>query len=425
MTYISEPTQLTTGTTSAVAPTPSRAASKSNFKLPFIDGLRGLAALYVALAHTIGIATIGHHLSARAVLILSPLQWGPDAVAIFMALSGFCLMWPVVQTEGATLSGGLPGFFRKRCLRILPAYYAACLVTVAVALLGARHHGSHGGLDVLLQNARLSKGILLSHLFLVHDLRPDWIYTIALPLWSIPVEWHIYFIFALVLLPLYRRAGIGPAVALAIFVGSGVHFLLPAHYRVDWMHPYMLGIFGMGMAAAVICKAGDGDEGSLLRRVRWPSVFWGLVFVAYILVGWVLHKRTDYAVMQPLVGFCAMTLILACAQLRRYPDNPSRSIRGLLSLLESKWVVGLGAFSYSLYLIHWVVVSHVNGNVQRLHLPVPIYYAVSITLGLGLAVAGAYVLHITVERPFLRLKDRGAKSPRVELRPAGMEDVSS
>jgi len=408
----------------AVESTLTRRASTSNIKLPFIDGLRGLAALYVALAHTIGLATFGRPLSAQARLLLSPVQWGPDAVAIFMALSGFCLMWPVVQTEGATLAGGLPGFFRKRCLRILPAYYAACLVSIGSVMLGAKLHDRHGTLGHILANAHLTPAVMISHLFLVHDLRPDWIYTIALPMWSIAIEWHIYLIFALALLPLYRRAGIAATAALAIFVGSGVHFLLPSHYRVDWMHPYMLDIFGMGMAAAVICKAGSGED-SLLRRVRWQNIFWGMVFGVYILLGWCLHKRTDYSVMEPFVGLCATVLILACFQQKRFPTESNRSIRSILGLLESKWAVAVGAFSYSLYLIHWVVIAHVKEVMDRVHLPLPVYYPVAVTLGLGLALAAAYVLHVVIERPFLRVKERRAMSPKLELRPASAQTTAT
>jgi hypothetical protein len=165
------------------------------------------------------------------------------------------------------------------------------------------------------------------------------------------------------------------------------------------------------------------------------------VFVTYILVAWVLHKRPDFDIMTPLVGLTATSLILWCVQsLRRAgEDMPAQGGRHgtqdvpvqdgrhgtqdvpvqdgrrgtrdqwggnpVLRLLESRVAVGLGAFSYSLYLIHGLIVVHVKSVMQHVS-NLPVFYAGTIVLCLGLSIGAAYVLYLAFERPFLRMKDR-------------------
>jgi len=382
---------------------------EQKIRLRFLDGLRGLAALYVLISHTVGqvqegLLSTGRQPAVWFRLLRLPLEWGPDAVGVFIVLSGFCLMLPVVRSEDGRLRGGLLEFFRRRSLRILPAYYAACVLGVAWLVLDA-YVDAHGPISFsdALGRSGLTPGVLLSHLFLVHDLRPEWIYGIESPLWSIAIEWHIYFIFALILLPLWRRWGLGPCVVLAVVVGSGPHWLLKSPYNVDWTHPYMLGLFAMGMAGAVICFSTDAKY-IRVRDLPWGRVFWSMVFVTYILVAWVLHKRPDFDIMTPLVGLTATSLILWCVQSLRTEAKSGGNV--ILRLLESRVAVGVGAFSYSLYLIHGLIVVHVKSVMQQTS-NLPVFYAGTIVLCLGLSIGAAYVLYLVFERPFLKMKDRG------------------
>ena len=76
---------------------------------------------------------------------------------------------------------------------------------------------------------------------------------------------------------------------------------------------------------------------------------------------------------------------------------------GIRQLLETKPVVRLGEFSYSLYLIHVPVLF-----VVARYAPHAIVY-----LGLPCAIAAAYGFHIAFERPFLKSRTRKeAPAPR-------------
>src|SRR5205807_7495201 len=106
--------------------------------------------------------------------------FGRLAVALFIVISGFCLMLPVSRRE-LDLRGGVPRFFAKRARRILPPYYASIV------------------LALLLLPVRVGKWDLLSHLLLIQNLDPTRAVAINGVLWSIAVEWQIYFWFPLFL----------------------------------------------------------------------------------------------------------------------------------------------------------------------------------------------------------------------------------
>jgi peptidoglycan/LPS O-acetylase OafA/YrhL len=89
-----------------------------------------------------------------------------------------------------------------------------------------------------------------------------------------------------------------------------------------------------------------------------------------------------------------------------------RAMQGgsLASALEFAPLVFLGRISYSLYLWHWplFVWFGVAGGFELLDLPA---IAVAVLLAIG--------SHYLVERPFLRLKNRGRDTTRSGERPSG------
>src|SRR5205085_647811 len=93
--------------------------------LAYLDGLRGLAALQVVLGHAAMQVHWGSLAKPRVIqAALGPMTFAREAVALFIVLSGFCLMLPVVRREGV-LQGGAWQFFKRRARRILPPYYLA------------------------------------------------------------------------------------------------------------------------------------------------------------------------------------------------------------------------------------------------------------------------------------------------------------
>ena len=102
--------------------------------LDHLDGVRGLAALFVVLHHA-WLLTADHFPIAAETgllgLLTNWLLYGHLAVDVFIVLSGFCLILPVARSGGA-LAGGAAGFYRRRARRILPPYFAALTISVAL-----------------------------------------------------------------------------------------------------------------------------------------------------------------------------------------------------------------------------------------------------------------------------------------------------
>ena len=221
---------------------------------PFLDGLRGLAALIVVIHHAdLAFSRKYGHLAARGARTLWLELAAHFAVSTFIVLSGYCLMLPVAA-NGNALRGGVRGFIARRARRILPPYYAAYFLSLGVAWLLPALGGGR---------ATTIPGIV-SHLLVVHNANVVWIYQTNGALWSVATEWQIYFVFALLLLPLARRIGAGRAVAIAVVL-SALPYAISPHFR-HWERacPWYVGLFALGMAAATIPTA--------TPRGRWPLI---------------------------------------------------------------------------------------------------------------------------------------------------------
>src|SRR3954453_13942377 len=95
-----------------------------NPRFPLVDGLRAVAALSVLVTHTAFLSGFnGHGLLGG---ITARLDVG---VALFFVISGFLLYRPFVAARMGGRGGPRAGlYFRRRALRILPAYWLALTV---------------------------------------------------------------------------------------------------------------------------------------------------------------------------------------------------------------------------------------------------------------------------------------------------------
>jgi peptidoglycan/LPS O-acetylase OafA/YrhL len=304
-----------------------------------------------------------NHLSLPFALAWIPrwLQFGHFSVGVFIVLSGYCLMLPVARSADGTLKGGIRGYLRRRARRILPPYYAVLVISLLFNWVSTRFV-SHDAYRSLVP------GEILSHVLLIHNLRPDWIATINWPLWSVPVEWQIYFFLPLVFLPLWRKRGAAVMLAVALVIGLLPHFLLPARNNFDWSCPWYLGLFTLGATGAILTDTTRGTPARIRHRTSWFAI--GLLFAVSALL--TFARWPDAVWLQDnLVGLATVCLILGCVQHSARvlaaptnittsnaehpaPEHPYvQNTRSALPvrILESPFALWLGSFSYSLYLI--------------------------------------------------------------------------
>ena len=247
------------------APVRAEADASTVKRLPALDGLRGVAALVVAIHHSLlavpALAQPYYEERQPASLSLgaithTPLHllWaGTEAVYVFFVLSGLVLTLPVAGNANYPWRT----YYPRRLVRLYLPVFASVLFGVALALAVPRD--SSDGLSQWLQNrpADVTPKGLVKDLTLVGGVS-----RLVSPLWSL--QWEVLFSLAL---PLYLIVALrikGPwaikaaAVLGATTVGAltGVQFLI------------YLPMFAAGVLLSVNLAALTAWVGRLSQRVK-------------------------------------------------------------------------------------------------------------------------------------------------------------
>ncbi len=389
--------------------------------IPQLDGLRALAALSIVAFHV--------YLAER----FEYTTWGKEAssdffflatgVHLFFVLSGFLLFLPFAKAIlHATPLPSARVFYKRRALRILPAYLV-CLILLV--MLQPRTLGI---------NDPLFLGDLVSHLFLIHDDFPRFIQDIDGPFWTLAVEVQFYLALPLLALILSRLVGSTRSVArLSAGVGGIIVYALALRaldalvmaHLVNFGDPFralgqifvlatmgtlgkFLEVFAVGMMCAVLYVATVEDR---QLAVTWQQrLAWLLLASAIVLIA-VLKPIQEYSspryapgfnmgvlgvVVPGLVGLAYGTLLLSIVWGNRFLRAP----------FEFYPLRFIGLISFSLYLWHVPIIHPVIPVLQN---------SQASAFGLlPLALAVAYLSYQFVERPFLgRRKKRAMLSDRV------------
>lgn len=382
---------------------PSRAASSSppapRARLDYLDGLRGLAALYVVCHHAlmeINYRLDGGGLPRSLIHATSWLDYGRIGVDIFIVLSGYCLMLPVARSQDGLVRGGLRDFFRRRARRILPPYFAAlALFLLVIGLVPFVSHAASTRWPGA--TSPFHWPILISHLLLVHNWNNAWTFHIDYPMWSVASEWQIYFLFPLVLLPLWRRFGSLAPVAAGFAFGIACFYGLP---QINQACPWFVGLFALGMAAATVNFSPATLPSRWRTRLPWGIITALLTVVALTLCYLQIHGHYILnIVLDTLIGLAAASFLVAATRCLTEPGLFAVPLG--LRLCASRGAVWLGTFSYSLYLVHAPIVAIVHDIAARFA-PTPSLMLLALFgLGVPLSLAFAYLFYRLFERPFM------------------------
>lgn len=294
--------------------------------LQWLQALRGTAALMVLFFH------MQPHWDLVPMLSLAgaATHWGFSGVDIFFALSGFVVYRSALRTIA---SQGIVVFARKRLLRIYLGYWPVLLL---IALL-----------TVFVYEASLPnhRKIIFSTLLLYPNIWDNWLP----PAWSLTMEMYFYLWIALIaLLPrqIQVRAIVWVALSLAAW---GVAWLMADPAGVfDGQQPLRYGLTGLGiefLAGALLAHAYDHN----IRLFQRPRLLAPLC-LALMAGGIALGMQSPYfdrvEVMRVasfgVMGTAALALGLTLEQTRFKPPV---------------WLVLVGNASYSLYLLHTVLLD--------------------------------------------------------------------
>jgi peptidoglycan/LPS O-acetylase OafA/YrhL len=379
-------------------------SNKAGLHLPFLDGVRGYAALYVVMHHAwneMGWQDANKQLPCWLQHLMSFFAPGTYGVAVFIVLSGYCLMLPAASATDNSLRGGPARYFKRRAFRILPPYFAAFALSLVfyAAFSPFRHAtGIQTQLSSCAEPATL-KAAILSHLLLVHNVGATWAFKFNSPLWSVATEWQIYFALPFLLLPLWRKTNSIILALVAIFCGLLPHFVF--HGLYDSAQHWLLGQFGMGCAAAAISFSAR----SLDKRLK--DLPWGLLTaltLALLLIINFLPQLEKYWQAQAILSGVPAACMLVWCQKR---GTDSATAGPIIGFFQNRFALWLGKISYSLYLTHILVVMLVSSYAPRelsWTSRLVVYMVADTLLALGLAT----VFHQVVERHFLNTKPQRA-----------------
>ena len=365
-------------------------------RVPALDGIRGLAALYVVMHHC-WLVTFHGYPANTGPTWLGWLVFGHLAVVGFIVLSGFSLAMAPAR-HGWKL-GGLGRFARRRARRILPAYWAALAFSLVVgwAVMPELHSGPPDGRSVLVY------GLLLQDVFKAPV--PNGAF------WSIAVEAELYLVFPLLLL-MRRRVGALltlAAVAVPVIVVGLLRPSVATADKLTGMAPQFAPLFAVGVVAAGVVVAGGR-----LRRVRWawlavvagaPTVF---LMITHGSVWTVDHYYWIDLAICPAIALLLAALAVGQADL-------------LARLLTTRPLRALGKCSYSLYLIHVPIVLVVSRKLAGAYFApgLPAFW-VTLVVGVSLSVVTAGLFARVFETPFQRHRE---SAPGRVLIPASAELV--
>jgi peptidoglycan/LPS O-acetylase OafA/YrhL len=385
----------------------SAAASRpGKLHLAHIEGLRALAALSVYVNHAYAqtwLEVYGEHATGILSVFRISMVTGHLAVTVFIVISGFCLTLPVVD-GGTRIRGGAREFFKRRARRILPPYYSAVLLCLAlIATIIGKPTGTLW--DVPIQVDRLA---LICHFALLQDFFRTGAINYAF--WSIATEWHIYLLFPL-LVAGTRRYGIARVAIVALIFGYAVRLGFTAD-RVHRANPQYLGLFALGMVAAYVTRSKEAHFSRARARSGW-GVLAGILLVGTLALvqHWGIFAATPrFPYLDFPIGIMTMAILV---------HTTTDQSRRLTRFLSFKPLVFVGTFSYSVYLIHAPFLQILWQYVLRpLGMTKSAMFVSFMTFGLAFVLLAAYVFFRFCEQPFMRTPGAPQPKPTPETSPS-------
>jgi peptidoglycan/LPS O-acetylase OafA/YrhL len=386
--------------------------AESRHQLAFLDGLRGIASLWVLVGHAM-------FLTGYKVMILAE----PDmAVELFIIISGF-LMTYHYQAREAREPWMAPDtwktFWVRRFFRIAPLYYVCLAVALYFGpeLWQARLDAASvfpGGVE---EQARYADRYLdqsltniLMHVSFVFGATWTHNFRTALPDWSIGLEMQYYLVFPflmMIALKLGRFAGMALLVGAMALFGTWLDrsgYVIGAYS----MLPMKFHLFAAGMLMAMTLK--------VEARWRWLLILAAIAVIFVPLGGGrsAMHRGIKIGI---VLGFLALLYRDRLPDLLKWPAG---ILDKIFSNPFSRWI---GDVSYGVYLIHLLVMLPVCGWLALSFpdmAPLPRFLA-ALTLTCALTYGAAWLCYRFVEEPGIalgrRIASRFQRSPATTVLP--------
>ncbi|MBV4366782.1 acyltransferase family protein [Erwinia phyllosphaerae] len=305
-----------------------------------LEGLRGLASLWVLLGHICILA------DCHIPLISSP----GIGVDLFILLSGYLMAKNYIErrdVEPWDHATTIKKFWLRRFFRIAPLYYILLIVAIAAGpwFGEMRDIISQFFPKTATEASRYSDQSLaniVNHVTFVYGFLPHYAFNTVLPDWSIGLEMQFYLLFPFIML-ITARFGYGKSL-LAIMVLCCIgRFVFHNYYEA------------FSMPSLILIKLNIFISGMLLAEaVRRKSLLFILLAQAGPAASFVIGLgMMKYQIPMDVLMILGMALVLW-----KYPEGGKMAslIWWPRKMLNNRFNAWLGDVSYSVYLLHLLIV---------------------------------------------------------------------
>jgi peptidoglycan/LPS O-acetylase OafA/YrhL len=350
--------------------------------IPEVDGLRFLAISGVVLFHLSGY-TAAQHMSAAVMrptdlTVRSFLQLGSYGVQLFFLLSGFVLALPFAKWRlGSATRPPLPRYYLRRLTRLEPPYF---LALCGIFLGGAFLH--RAGLQAQEWPTLAQWPNLLASFLYQHNLLYGRGSRIISAAWSLEIEVQFYLL--------------APLLAIVFSMS-----------RAWARRSFLLFLLFAIPAARTLLPAATLSVPSLLLYLEWFLA--GFLLADFYLVDW--QESPSHSYFWDMLNLAAwVALLFTFSTQRLHVLEPPLAFAAYVGMFRSKianWVVTrhpittIGGMCYSIYLLHWHIISAAGFFVRRWTVGSSflIRFSIDLLLILPIVLTVATVFFALIERP--------------------------
>jgi len=325
--------------------------TKSHF-LKEIEGLRAILALWVVMSHIMW----GSGFTSRTATGWWTVPFaGGAAVQVFICISGFVIFLLLSQKKQNYLNYITKRFFRLYPLFFVTTLLGAILFFLHLGIYGVNYHGP----GVFVRGAEYYQhkvALILSNILMFQGFLPK-LGPIVFnpPSWSISLEWQFYLV-APIFFYLFKKSWIKSSLIILGFIilKEQLHAepILNQHGATlaDQIVPFLIGMTSFQFYKEIA----DGN----LHNNEWLHVLKGitLLIVIYASIPMIVVLSHGGGMNMPWTMSYGIWIWVLLTILDRISNNKTHSISLTSRMLNCELLQWLGKRSYSLYLVHQLII---------------------------------------------------------------------
>lgn len=327
----------------------------------YLTSIRGLACLMVVIAHIISVIPgIGKNVSGC----------GKIGVWLFFILSAFLLTFQWLNKEDFKIKDVIE-FYIKRIFRIFPCYIVTLIIAFLVGYI-------------------TEPKTVMKHILLMEGMGH---------FWTIPVEFIFYILVPIIMFTIYKIRNEKKSILFLIILFMISAILSPYtlyeenSINIRWYLP----VFLMGMILAFIYQKSEKKQ---KQQVIYDVIFFVMMLMMTLSIPYVRNlifkiEPDSYLLNKYLYFGLAWSIVILAIQNSKYVID---------YLNQSKILIYIEKISFSLYLIHFIVLNKIKGN--NVWINSLLIFIISMVI--------AIIMNQLVEQPMIRLAKRINKKLRKE-----------